>query len=224
MLFFYFICYNLIEIQIILHRRRSSMKLRSALLSLVLVTSLFAGCAKQNTPAPAASTPAPTEAAATPAPTQAADAVSSASVVDNAADFEKAISKDGTWIIAITKDVTSDKELVVDGEFKNGKKDDKGNELYQRKIGLYTQDENRKVTARFTLTAPKITFNSPFGSIEHGNFKGDLYIAGKNFKLVNAKVDGNIYFLNEEAQKTFSIADKDGDEKTVVTGVQELKK
>jgi hypothetical protein len=152
------------------------------------------------------------------------DVVTTASIVNDNEAFENAISKDGTWIIATLGDLTFDKELVVDGDFKNGKTDKgTGEEVYQRKIGLYTQDENKKVTNRFTLTAPKITFNSINGSLEHGTFKGDVYVAGKNFKLVNQVIEGNVYFLNQEAMDTFTIADKEGDTPTSITGVQELK-
>lgn len=188
------------------------MKIKALVAALSLSAVLLAGCSSQPAQKPA------DKGAEKPA-----DVVASASVVDNAADFEKAISKDGKWIICTTKDIVSDKELVVDGEFKNGKKDDKGNETYQRKVALYTQDDKHKVTGKFSLTAPKITFNSPYGSLEHGTFKGDVYVAGKNFKLVNQTIEGNLYFLNQEAKDTFTIKDKEDDTKTVITGVQELK-
>jgi hypothetical protein len=149
--------------------------------------------------------------------TETPDAVSSASIVDNADTFKKAISKEGTWIIAITKDLTVDDELLVDGEFKNGKKDDNGNEIIQRKIALYTQDESRNITARFTLNAPKMIIESPEASIQHGTFKGDLYISASNFKLIDAIVEGNVYFTSEEAQTTFNM-----DETSKITGKQEL--
>ncbi|MHB8130793.1 MAG: hypothetical protein ACYDEX_17515 [Mobilitalea sp.] len=149
--------------------------------------------------------------------TEAPDVVSSASIVDNATAFTNAISKDGTWIIAITQDLTIENELLVDGEFKNGKKDDSGKELIQRKIALYTQDESRNITARFTLTAPKMTITSPEASIQHGTFKGDLYISVSNFKLIDATVDGNVFFTSEEAQSTFTM-----DETSKITGTQEL--
>lgn len=195
------------------------MKVKALILSLVISTAVLSGCSS----APASTGTAKTD--TKPAAGEKADAVTTASIVNDNAAFEKAISKDGTWIIATLGDLTFDKELVVDGDFKNGKKDEKtGEETFQRKIGLYTQDDKHKVTARFNLTAPKITFNSNFGSLEHGNFKGDVYVAGKNFKLVNQKIEGNLYFLNQEAMDTFKIADKDGDDKTVITGVQELKK
>ena len=184
------------------------MKSKIILLTSALLTILFVGCSKQAV-TPKQTTPPET----TP------NVVTTASVVDSQAAFEKAISSEGTWIIAITKDLSIDKDLLVEGEYKNGKKDDAGKDLIQRKVALYTQDENKKVTNRFTLTAPKLTFNSPKGSIEHGTFKGDLYISATDFQLKDATVDGNVYFTTDESKSTFKM---DGTNK--VTGKQELKK
>lgn len=182
-------------------------KIFAIALTVALATTAFVGCAKKADPTTAAQKPAATD-------TKKTDAVTSASIVDSNTAFEKAIGPDGKYITAILKDMTFDKELVVDGDKKNGKKDAKtGEELFQRKIALYTQDDKHNVTARFTLTAPKITFKAVNGSLEHGTFKGDVYISGKNFKLIDNKVDGNVYFLNEDAKKTFT-----KDDKSVVTG------
>lgn len=196
------------------------MKTKSLLLALTLAlaTTAFVACGNnKDTDKTTEEKPSTTE-------EQKTDVVTTASIVNDNSAFEKGISKDGTWIVAVLNDLSFDKELVVDGDFKNGKKDaTTGEETYQRKIALYTQDENKKVTNRFTLTAPKITFNSINGSLEHGTFKGDVYVSGKNFKLVNQVIEGNIYFLNQEAKDTFKIEDKDDDTKTSITGVQELK-
>lgn len=180
------------------------MKIKVLAVTLVLATILLAGCGSQ---------PASTSNSSKP------DVVTTASVVNNADAFIKAISKDGTWIIATLNDLTTDKELVLDGTFKNGKKDDKGNDVIQRKIALYTQDDKRNVTARFTLTAPKLTVNSPEASIQHGTFKGDIYINAKDFQLVDTKVDGNLYFMTDEAKSTFKM-----DDKSSVTGTQGMAK
>lgn len=200
------------------------MKSKVLILALALIMVL-AGCTQPA--APAQPTPTPTQ-AATPTPTQAAtptpttgapDTTTTASIVDNEAAFEKAISKTGTWIIATLKDLTFDKDLLLEGEFKNGKKDAAGKDQIQRKIALYTQDANRTVTARFTLTAPKLTINSPVASIQHGTFKGDLYVNTTDFQLVDATVDGNIYFATDAAKSGFKM-----DDKSKVTGKQEVKK
>ncbi len=185
----------------------------------VLLATMLAGC---TTPAPVISpSPSPivsvspsASAIVSPSAVTSADVVTSASIVNNAAAFEKAISKDGTWIICLLNDLTIDKDLVVDGDFKNTKDPP----VSQRKLAFYAQDENRTVTARYTLTAPKMTINSIDCSIQHGTFRGDLYVAGKNFKLVDTTVDGNVYFLNAEAQSTFT-----KDETSKVSGVEQLK-
>jgi hypothetical protein len=187
---------------------RVFMKIKARFISLIMTATLLSACGAAASPA----------ASVVPATTK-ADTVSSASIVDNAGAFEKAIAKDGRWIIAITKDLTIDKELVLDGDFKNGKKDDKGNEIIQRKIALYAQDDKRVITARYTLTAPKLTINSALASIQHGTFKGDVYVNVKDFQLIDAKVDGNIYFASEEVKSSFKM-----DAKSSVTGKQELKK
>lgn len=185
------------------------MKLRILLLTFILMMSSFVGCAQKQ----------PSKQPQTTPPKTTPDAMTTASIVDSNSAFEKAISKNGTWIIATLKDLTFDKELVLDGEFKNGKKDDAGKDIIQRKIALYTQDENRKVTNRFTLTAPKLTINSLNARIQSGTFKGDVYVSAQNFELVDATVDGNIYFTTNEAKSSFKM-----DATSKVTGKQELKK
>ncbi len=190
-----------------------------AIASLVIMSLFMTGCGNKTGNNTATGTPAPTAAVGTtttPAATTAAsatpDAVSSASIVNDEAGFMKAISKEGTWIICLTQDLTTDKELTVDGEFKNSKDE------VQRKLALYSQDANRNITARYTLTAPKMTIKSPMCSIQHGTFKGDLYVSVDNFQLVDATVDGNVYFTTETAKSTFTV-----DESSKVTGKQEMK-
>ena len=140
------------------------------------------------------------------------------SIVNTPAAFEKAISSNGTCIIAITKNMTIDKNLVVNGEYKNGKKDASGKDVLERKINLYRQDKDKKIPVRLSLTVPKLTINSPQTNIEHGTFKGNIYVSSKNFKLIDAKVEGNIYFTTNEAKSTFKM-----DTKSKVTGKQQLK-
>jgi hypothetical protein len=124
------------------------------------------------------------------------DAQTSASVVNNADAFEKAISKDGTWIAATLNDLKIDKDLVLEGEFTNKDKP-------ARKIALYTQDADHKVTASFKLTAPKLTIKSENARIQGGTFVGDVYVEANGFTIVNATVEGNLYFANDEYKASF---------------------
>ena len=208
------------------------MKIKLQLLVVALLATLLVGCGNNGsndnnaTPSPSPTQTATPTQTTTPTTTPSAtptetagnngnqpDAVTSASIVDTEEAFEKALASDGTWIIAALKDMTFDKDLVLDGEFKNERGE------VQRKIALYTQDDNRVVTNRFTLTAPKLTIKSPNASIQHGMFKGDLYVETKDFQLVDTKVEGNIYFASEEAKSGFKM-----DAESSVSGKQEVKK
>ncbi len=187
-------------------------KFLSLSLILMLVLTLIAGCTNNEPPAtedPATEEPSVEE----PSTEEPVDDVTTASIVDNADDFAKAISENGTWIIAVLNDITTDEELVLEGEFHD--KDDPANDLY-RKIALYAQDEDHNVTAEYTLTAPKLTIKSPNARIQNGTFVGDIYVEANGFNLKGADVEGNIYFASEEYKDSFTIED------ATVTGVTEV--
>lgn len=194
------------------------MKFKATLIVIALVSLLAVGCS--STPADDTTTEAvTTEVASTEVTSTEADVITTASIVDSAAAFESAVGSEGTWIIAIINDLVVENPLVLDGDFENGKQDADGKAILQRKIALYSQDADRNITARYTLTAPSLTINSVNASIQHGTFVGDLYVSGLNFQLVDATIEGNIYFTSEEAKSTFTL-----DEDSSVTGVQEIKK
>jgi len=131
------------------------------------------------------------------------DVVTTASLVNNIAAFKAGISANGKWIVTTLGDLVSKEELVLTGTFKNGKKDKvTGEEVVARKIGLYTQDADKNVTARFKLTAPKLTIESPNASLAKGTFVGDIYVNAEGFKLVDMVVEGNIYYLTQAAKDT----------------------
>ena len=132
------------------------------------------------------------------------DAETTASIVNEESAFKEAISKDGTWIIAILKDLTFDEKLVVEGEFKD--KNDESNDLY-RKLALYEQDEDRKITQRYTITAPEMTIKSPNTNLVGGIFKGDIIVEAEGFTITDATIEGNVFFSNEEYKSTFELKD-----------------
>ncbi len=142
------------------------------------------------------------------------DAVAAASITDNPAAFTAALGEDGTWIVAATADITLAEEVLVAGEFYD--KDDESQDLY-RKLALYTQDEDRNVLDTFTLTVPKMTVESPNFKIQNGTVKGDVFVEANGFSLApDTTIDGNLYFANEEFQKSAVI-------EGTVTGANEIK-
>lgn len=138
------------------------------------------------------------------------DAVTTASIVNDASSFLKALSQDGTWIVAVLQDMTLETEIVVDGQFTQ-------NDKAYRKLAFYAQDADRKITERYTVTAPRMTVRSENTRIQSGTFSGDVYVEVNGFHLVDGKVDGNIYFLTQEYLDSFTM-----DGTSSVTGVTEL--
>ena len=140
------------------------------------------------------------------------DAVTSASITSDPAAFAKALSPGGTWIAAALNDITVKGDLIVAGSFlQDGKP--------YRKIALYSQDANRKVTASFTLTAARLIVRSEHTRIQNGTFVGDVIVESRDFELTNATVRGNVYFASDALMKTFI---KDAGSK--VTGTVGVKK
>lgn len=182
------------------------MKSKSLVLTLLIATTLFVGCGSKEAP----------EETKNPGTTQeeTTDTVTAASITDDAKVLAKALSADGNWIAAVTADVKTDEELVIDGKFHN--KNDESQDL-ARKLALYAQDADKNVTASYTLTTPKITVKSENAKIQEGTVVGDIYVEANGFTLKNTKVEGNVYFANEEYKNSFKL---DGGE---VTGVTEVK-
>jgi major membrane immunogen (membrane-anchored lipoprotein) len=178
-------------------------KLLMLLVVLALVFTLAVGC----------STPADEE---EPEVTEenTEDAETTASLVSEEEAFVSALGSDGTWIICPLNDITTDQELVVEGEFYN--KDDSSSDIY-RKIGPYAQDADHNVTERYTVTAPKMTIKSPNTNFQGGTFVGDIYVEAEGFKLKDATIDGNLYFATEELKEGFV------NEEGTIAGVTEIK-
>lgn len=180
-------------------------------LSAVLIGSSFLmGCGNGN-PKDVNKSPGVTE--------NSPDAVSSASKVSDVAALEKALSPEGNWIILLQNDITSDKDLRVEGELYKPERDNEGNlVLAGRNITLYNKDADGKITATYTLKAPKLIVKSKETIIKDGTFVGDIYVEAPNFTLYKTKVEGNVYFSNDEAKDTFKL-----EEGATVTGKVERK-
>ncbi|WP_405114441.1 hypothetical protein MHH28_09990 [Paenibacillus sp. FSL K6-1217] len=184
------------------------MKLFKVLVVAGVSVALLSGCGsdKNNADKGAAATTAPA--------TEQTDAKTSASIVNQADSFINAVSDKGTWIVAVLNDLTVDKDVVVAGEFHD--KNDAAKPIY-RKLALYAQDADHKVTASYTLTAPKVTVQSENFRVQGGTIKGDVYVEANGFNVYkDATIDGNLYFSSEDVKATAVLEGK-------VTGATEVK-
>ena len=139
------------------------------------------------------------------------EVVSGASISAKPEELEMALSDKGNWIVAATDNVTFDKEVTVAGTFHDKGKD--SNDVY-RKLALYSQDDNKKVTAEYEITVPKLIVSSENFNIVHGTVKGDIEVKANGFTLNGTKVNGNITFDKQEYKDSADL-EKDG---ATVTG------
>ena len=123
------------------------------------------------------------------------EVVTTASISNDPADVLAGLSEDGTWIYAITDDVTVTDDIVVAGTFYD--KGEESGDVY-RKLALYSQDEDHKVTDEFTLTAPTMTVESPNFKIQNGTFVGDVVVEAEGFELADSTIEGNLTFATQE--------------------------
>ncbi|AGY81133.1 MULTISPECIES: hypothetical protein [Carnobacterium] len=123
------------------------------------------------------------------------EVVTTASISNDPADVMAGLSADGTWIYAITEDVTLSEDLVVTGTFHD--KGEESGDIY-RKLALYSQDDDHNVTDEFTLTAPTMTVESPNFKIQNGTFVGDVVVKAEGFELAESTVEGNVTFDSQE--------------------------
>ncbi len=130
------------------------------------------------------------------------DAVTTPSITGDPNEFEKSLSADGNWITAALNDINLDKDLNVDGEFRN--KGDSSQDIY-RKLALYTQDSEKKVTGTFTLTVPNMIVSSENFRIQEGVVKGNVTVKANGFELKNATIEGDLTFESDEFKQSAKI-------------------
>jgi len=190
------------------------MKIKAIILSLVVGATLLAGCGAKEV---AKTEPAKTT-AVTKEPAK-ADAITAASIVNDQTTLQKSSSKEGSWIVLLTKDLTVDKEIVLEGEFTKPDKADATKKVPAgRKLILMTRDAKKVTTGTFTLKAPKLTVKSLNTTMEGGTFVGDVYVQSKGFALEKIKIQGNLYFATKELKSAFKLS-----EGSSVTGTTAVK-
>ncbi|WP_423188747.1 polymer-forming cytoskeletal protein [Alkalibacterium sp. f15] len=127
--------------------------------------------------------------------TEGEDAVTAASITDDADQVVASLSTDGNWLTAIIADVAIDDDVTVAGTFHDG--DDEAEAEY-RKLALYAQDEDRNVTDEYTLAVGTMTVESPNFRIQEGTLDGDVYVDAEGFELLNSTVTGDVTFASQE--------------------------
>lgn len=134
-------------------------------------------------------------------PEESADTTSGASQVADTDQLQEVL-QNGPWIVLFQNDIETDQDLTMAGGFTNSDGE------AQRKLGLYSTDENGDVAETYTLTAPSITIQNEHTRIVNGTVEGDLYVEANELTLEGgATVDGNIIFASQEYADSADLED-----------------
>jgi hypothetical protein len=121
--------------------------------------------------------------------------------VTSESELQQAAGPEGPWIILFEDD------LEVSSDVAGEVYEEEGADAPRRKFALYSQDENRNVTDRYTLTVPNLIVRHENVRIQGGTIDGDVYVEAEGFELRGATIDGNLYFENESLQESFEMDD-----------------
>lgn len=132
---------------------------------------------------------------------ESADTTSGASQVADTEQLQEAL-QNGPWIVLFQNDIETDQDLTMAGGFTNSDGE------AQRKLGLYSTDENGDIAETYTLSAPSITIQNENTRIVNGTVEADLYVEGNELTLEGgATVDGDITFASQEYADSANLED-----------------
>ena len=128
----------------------------------------------------------------------------------NTQNLQEAVGPDGSWIILFEDDLTVGEPITVAGEVY----EDEDADAPRRKLALYAQDADRNVTARYTLTVPRLIVDHANTRVQAGTIAGDVYVEEEGFELTSGgTIDGDLTFASEELRDSATI-----DDSSTVTG------
>jgi hypothetical protein len=147
---------------------------------------------------------------------ESADAVTSSSRVSDEKSLLNALNN--SWIVILEKDITTAQEVMLKtGHQKNAEGDESEKVDTPRVLVLLKKDEKDEVIDTYKLETPKLTIKDEGAKIEGGTIKGDIYIEVNNVNLQEARIEGNVFFISEEAKSSFTL-----DEGSSISGNMEV--
>lgn len=145
------------------------------------------------------------------------DVVTSPSRANSPESFDSAINN--SWIVIVENDLQLTNDITLKSGFKKTNSEENGKLVdAPRVLVIFSKDESGNVKDLYTLTVPRLTILDEGTKLEGGTLKGDVYVDANNVVLQQIKIDGNVYFKDENSKTSFVI-----DENSQVTGSMEIK-
>ena len=126
------------------------------------------------------------------------------SIVSNISELEVALKE--SYSITLKNDITSNNNLIMEGEFsKTDTREEHKVINMRRNLNIFYIDSSNNIISNFILKAPNLVIKSRDVTIKGGKFIGNIYVESSGFTLNDSKVDGDIYFKNEEVKQSFKL-------------------
>lgn len=128
----------------------------------------------------------------------------STSIVINVSELEVALKE--SYSITLRNDISSNNNLIMEGEFsKTDTREENKVINVRRNLNIFYIDSSNNIISNYTLKAPNLVIKSKDVTIKGGKFIGNIYVESSGFILNDAKVEGDIYFKDEEVKQSFKL-------------------
>lgn len=128
----------------------------------------------------------------------------STSIVINTSELEVALKEN--YSITLKNNITSNNNLIMEGEFlKTDTREENRVINVRRNLNIFYIDSSNNIISNYILRAPNLVIKSRDVTIKGGKFIGNIYVESSGFILNDTKVEGDIYFKDEEMKKSFKL-------------------
>lgn len=132
------------------------------------------------------------------------DDFDSTSIVINTSELEVALKE--SYSITLKNDITSNNDLIMEGEFSKTDTTEENKVVnVRRNLNIFYIDSSNNMINNYILKAPNLVIKSRDVTIKGGKFIGNIYVESSGFILNDTKVEGDIYFKDEEIKKSFRL-------------------
>lgn len=132
------------------------------------------------------------------------DEFENTSMVTNESELVVALKE--SYSITLKNNITSNNDFIMEGEFTKTDTTEENKVInVRRHLNIFYIDSSNNIISNYILEAPSLIIKSKDVTIKGGKFIGNIYVERPGFILNDTKVEGDIYFKDEESKASFKL-------------------
>lgn len=121
-------------------------------------------------------------------------------------ESELAVALKESYSITLKNDITSNNDFIMEGEFSKTDTTEENKVInVRRHLNIFYIDSSNNIISNYILEVPNLSIKSRDVTIKGGKIIGNIYVERSGVILDNTKVEGNIYFKDEESKASFKL-------------------